>query len=290
MATSHYFNNFSPASTTEQRILEDIIVESIQIMGHNCYYMPRESYAQMDEIYGEDTLSKFSKAYIIEMYLANVEGYEGDGDFFSKFGLELRDTSNFVVSRRAFQRYVPAGIAARPREGDLIFVPVLNKIFEIKFVEEEMMYFALGKRNPYIYELRCEAFRYSNEDINTGVDEVDIIEDITSYTIELSLGTGSNNFIIGETVYQGSNLAYSTVKADVTDWSPVEKKLKVVNIIGAFNDANTVIGATSNTRYTLTTNDTLGDFVQTDEFDNKKIQTEANTFIDLSEINPFGIP
>lgn len=290
MGTSQYFNNYAPNSISEQRVLEDIITESIQIMGHNCYYMPRESYAAMDEIYGEDVLSKFSKAYIMEMYLANVEGYEGDGDFFSKFGLEIRDTSNFVVSRRTFQRYMPTTVATRPREGDLIFVPVLNKIFEIKFVEEELMFFALGKRNPFIYELRCETFRYSNEDINTGVDEIDIIEDITSYTIELTLGIGANNYIIGETVYQGANLASASVQADVTDWNPSEKKLKVLNIKGAFSEANTIIGATSNTRYFLSTHDTMGDYVKTDEFDNRKIQTEANTFIDLTEINPFGIP
>jgi len=258
--------------------------------GHNVYYMPRETYDKMDEIYGEDTASKFSKAYIIEMYIANVEGYEGDGDFFSKFGLEIRDTSNFVVSRRSFQRYVPNTIAVRPREGDLVFVPVLNKVFEIKFVEEELMFFSVGKRNPYLYELRCEAFRYSNEDINTGVEDVDIIESLTSYTQELVLGSGTGNFIIGETVYQGSNLASSSVSAKVVDWNPQTKKALIINVRGVFSGNTAVIGASSNVSYNTVDTDTIGDYSDVDQYDNKNLQNEANSTIILIEKNPLGLP
>lgn len=258
--------------------------------GHNVYYMPRESYDKMDEIYGEDTASKFSKAYVIEMYLANVEGYEGDGDFFSKFGLEIRDTSNFIVSRRSFERYVPSTMATRPREGDLIFIPVLNKVFEIKFVEEELMFFSLGKRNPYIFELRCEAFRYSNENINTGVEDVDILEDITSYSQELTLGTGSGNYIIGETVYQGANLISSNTSAKVIDWNPIDKKLIVINIKGTFLSNTSVKGATSNVTYGASSTDIIGDFSDTDQFDNKNLQVEANTVLIFTETNYLGAP
>lgn len=258
--------------------------------GHNIYYLPRESYDQMDEIYGEDAASKFSKAYVIEMYIANVEGYEGDGDFFSKFGLEIRDTSNFVVSRRSFERYVPSTLAVRPREGDLIFVPVLNKIFEIKFVEEELMFFSVGKRNPYLYELRCEAFRYSNEDINTGVEDVDIIENLTSYSQEIVLGTGTGNFFIGETVYQGANLASSSASAKVVDWNPQTKKILVINIKGVFSGNTSVTGETSNVTYGATDTDTLGDYSTVDQYENRTLQNEANNTIILIEKNPIGLP
>ena len=288
--TNHYFNSFSPTVINEQRLVEDLVVETIRMYGHNIYYMPRETYDKMDEIYGEDTASKFSKAYIVEMYIANVEGYEGDGDFFSKFGLEIRDTSNFVVARRSFERYVPSTIARRPKEGDLLFVAALNKIFEIKFVEEELMFFSVGKRNPYLYELRCEAFRYSNENINTGVEDVDIIENFTSYSQEIVLGTGTGNFVIGETVYQGANLASSNVSAKVVDWNPTTKKILVINVRGIFAGNTSVRGATSNVTYGATDTDTLGDYSDVDQYDNKNLQNEANTTIILTEINPLGIP
>jgi hypothetical protein len=217
-------------------------------------------------------------------------GNEGDGDFFSKFGLEIRDTSNFIVSRRSFERYVPSTLAARPREGDLIFIPVLNKVFEIKFVEEELMFFSLGKRNPYIYELRCEAFRYSNENISTGVEDVDILEDLTSYSQELTLGTGTGNYIIGETVYQGSNLSSSTASAKVIDWNPVDKKLLVINIKGIFSDNVSVSGQTSNVSYGANSTETLGDFSENDQFDNKNLQVDANTVLVFNETNYLGAP
>lgn len=288
--TNHYFNSFSPTVINEQRLVEDLVVETIRMYGHNIYYMPRETYDKMDEIYGEDTASKFSKAYIVEMYIANVEGYEGDGDFFSKFGLEIRDTSNFVVARRSFERYVPSNIARRPKEGDLLFVAALNKIFEIKFVEEELMFFSVGKRNPYLYELRCEAFRYSNENINTGVEDVDIIENFTSYSQEIVLGNGTGNFVIGETVYQGANLTSSNVSAKVVDWNPTTKKILVINVRGIFAGNTSVRGATSNVTYGATDTDTLGDYSDVDQYDNKNLQNEANTTIILTEINPLGIP
>lgn len=290
MATNVYFNNFSPAIINEQRLLEDLVVESIKIHGHDVQYLPREAYDSTDEILGESPQAKFSRAYNVEMYLANVEGYEGDGDFFSKFGLEIRDTSNFVVSRRSFERFIPSTIASRPREGDLIYVPVLGKIFEIKFVEEELLFFSLGKRTPYMYELRCEVFRFSQEDIDTGIDDIDDIERAVSFAVHINLGAGSGNYIMGERVYQGANNAASTWSGEVRDWNPGTKVLEVINVRGVVQNAVTIRGVNSNTAYTVTTSDELSDHVDFDEFDNRKFQTEADTFVDLSEINPFGQP
>lgn len=291
MATSVYFQNFSAATINEQRLMEDVIVESIQIMGHNVKYLPREAYDSADDVMGESPQAKFGRAYTLEMYLANVEGYEGDGDFFSKFGIEIRDTSNFVLSRRTFEKYIPSTIATRPREGDLIFVPLLGKIFEIKFVEEELMFFALGKRSPYIYELRCEVFRYSQEDFETGDKEIDDIEHLIAYTVELSLGNGSGDFQSDELVYQGSNSTTgATATAEVKEWDPITKKLEIINIKGAFNNTIAVKGVSSNANYIVTSYDDLADLISNDDSDNRIIQTEANNFIDLSEINPFGTP
>ena len=290
MAVSHYFNNFSSTAINEQRLMEDNVVESIKIMGHDVWYVPREGFNDTDPIYGENPQSKFEKAYNVEMYLANVEGYEGDGDFFSKFGVEIRDTSNFIVSRRSFERYVPSSLCIRPREGDLIFVPVLQKLFEIKFVEEELMFFSLGKRTPYIYELRCELFRYSQESINTGVEEIDHVEHTLGYAIEIDVSTGTGNFQRDEVVYQGANLASATATADVKIWDPITKKLEIINIKGAFATNASIKAATSGAVYTIAATDDMGDYLEYDTYDNRHIQDEANTFIDFTESNPFGTP
>lgn len=270
--------------------MEDVVVESIKIMGHDCWYVPREGFDATDPIYGENANSKFDRAYHMEFYLANVEGYEGDGDFFSKFGLEIRDTSNFICSRRSFEKYVPSSIAIRPREGDLVFVPVLQKLFEIKFVEEELLFHSIGKKTPYIYELRCEMFRYSQENINTGISVIDDIEKTKGYSIEIDVTVGSGNYEYAETVYQGANLAYATVSASVSDWAPLTKKLEVINIKGTFTTNTTLVGANSNARFTVSTTDEMGDHIDYDTYDNRYIQTEANTFIDFTESNPFGNP
>lgn len=290
MATNVYFNNFSPAVLNEQRLFEDLITESIQIHGHDVKYLPREVYDSADDILGENPNAKFTRAYNMEMYLANVEGYEGDGDFFSKFGLEIRDTSNFVISRRTFDKYMPSTIATRPREGDLIWVPVLNKIFEIKFVEEELLFFSLGRRQPYLYELRCEVFRFSNENFDTGDEEIDDIEHLVAATTRVYLGTGSGDYHIDEIVYQGANLASATVTGDVKHWDRNEKYVELINNKGALTTGQILIGSKSNARYNITSTSDTGDWVDNDDFDNKIIQTEADNFVDLTEINPFGVP
>lgn len=290
MATSVYFNNFSPAYTNEKRVFEDLIVESIKIMGHDVKYLPREAYDDDDDVFGENVTAKFSRAYNVEMYIANVEGFEGDGDFFSKFGLELRESSNFVVSRRSFERYIPSTIAVRPREGDLIYVPLLQKIFEIKFVENELMFKSLGNRSPYVYELRCEAFRFSNENIATGDEEVDEVENLAAYTVRVQLGAGSGNYHQNELVYQGASLAAASNIAKVRTWNPTTKVLDVINMKGSFSAAVNLIGSESAATYTVSSKDELADIVIDDDSDNRAIQDEAGQFVDLSEINPFGVP
>lgn len=259
-------------------------------MGHDVWYIPRDSYNGIDEIWGESINAKFTRAYAIESYLANVEGYEGDGDFFSKFGLDIRDTTNMIVSHRSFSRYIPPSIALHPREGDLIYVPVMKKLFEIKFVEEELLFFSLGKRNPYIYELRCDLFRYSGEELSTGVEEIDTVEQDNSYSIALDLINGTGTFYLKETAYQGSNVEFATAKATVKDFDPASKQIELFNIVGEFAVNTTIRGATSNAVFTVTTKDTLGDYTYYDLRDNKPIQDDAEEVIVVTENNPFGQP
>jgi hypothetical protein len=138
--------------------------------------------------------------------------------------------------------------------------------------------------------LRCELFRYSHQNIDTGVEEVDHVEHTLSYTIEVGLGAGTGDYYINERVYQGANLAYSSASAEVKDWNKSNNKIYLMNVVGEFTANTTLIGSDSNTRYTVSNSDTLGDFLDYDIYDNRQIQTEANAFIDFSETNPFGTP
>ncbi|NDB59588.1 hypothetical protein EB001_14245 [bacterium] len=298
MAINRYFNNFPGQNrfNNEHHLMEDVIVESIEIMGHQVYYIPRDSHDDGDKIFGEYSKSKFEKAYSIEAYLANVEGFEGDGDFFSKFGLEIRDTSNFVISRRGFVKGLPSSLRVRPQEGDLIYVPLMHRLFEIKFIEKKLMFYSLGNREPYIYEMRCELFRFSQEDIDTGIEEIDEIEQENAYTQKLNLGlTGFNNFFDNEVVYQSPDgtWANNSANGEIRDWYKANGTMFVVGITGQFTSsgANTLYGNTSHAQFTvLSVDDERNDYVKFDIFDNKDFDTGADLVLDLSETNPFGTP
>lgn len=293
MAVNRYFNNFPSQQriNNEHLLMEDIIVESIQIMGHNIYYIPRESFDEGDMVFGEYSKSAFNKAYTIESYLSNVTGHEGQGDFFSKFGLEIRDTDTFVLSRRSFLNILPGSIRMRPQEGDLLYVPVLHKMYEIKFVEQELMFHSIGKRLPFVYELRCEAFRGSQEPINTGVEEVDQVGIDNNYTITLTLDGGGFDldYFIGEQVFQSSNGNWNglTSKAIVKQWFASNNTLWLYNVVGNFKSSANVIGNTSQAIYNVASIDNYNQTTY-DLSDNEMVYTDAGVILDLSETNPFG--
>jgi hypothetical protein len=169
MATNVFFNNFQ--SSQEQLLIENLIIESIKIYGHDVYYLPKTLVAK-DTIYNEDTLSEFKSAHFIDMYIKNVDGFAGDGDFISKFGLEIKDRVTFSVARRTFNDDVGSEIEInRPREGDLIYFPLNRKVFEIKFVEHEAIFYQLGALQ--MYDIICELYEYSNEKFETGIADID---------------------------------------------------------------------------------------------------------------------
>jgi hypothetical protein len=171
MATNFYFNNFT--NSGEQNLIEDLIIESIRIYGHDLWYIPRTLVAK-DELLNEDDLSTFNSAYMVEMYIKNVEGFEGDGDFLSKFGLQIRDSITFTIAVRKFNSEVGLyNEEVRPNEGDLIYFPLNRKIFEVQHVEHEAIFYQMGSLQTY--DLRCELFEYSQERFNTGVLEIDTL-------------------------------------------------------------------------------------------------------------------
>jgi hypothetical protein len=185
MATNFFFQSGIPGGrSSEQMLMEDIIIECLKIYGFDTYYIPRATVNE-DDILGEDVLNKYSSAYPLEMYMQNVTGFEGDGDLMSKFGVEIRDTATFIVARRRWDEVIArsgdAVLTTRPAEGDIIYFPLTKAFFEIKFVESTDPFFQIGKL--YVYKLQCELMQYSSERFDTGVSEIDSIADSDSLDI-----------------------------------------------------------------------------------------------------------
>ena len=173
MATNFYFNNFT--NSGEQNLIEDLVIESIRIFGQDIWYLPR-TLGAVDDLLNEDDLSIFNKAYMVEMYIKNVDGFEGEGDFLSKFGLQIRDSITFTVSQRKFLQDVALyNEQVRPNEGDLIYFPLNRKLFELKHVEHESIFYQMGALQTY--DLKCDLFEFSNERFQTGNLEIDTLLD-----------------------------------------------------------------------------------------------------------------
>ena len=196
MATNFYFQSGIPGGrSSEQLLMEDIIIECLKMYGLDTYYIPRKTVNE-DDILGEDVLNKYSSAYPLEMYMQNVTGFEGDGDLMSKFGVEIRDTATFIVARRRWDEVIArsgdAVLTTRPAEGDIIYFPLTKAFFEIKFVESTDPFFQVGKL--YVYKLQCELMQYSSEVFDTGVSEIDTIAsdksvDVNAFNLLLQDGS-----------------------------------------------------------------------------------------------------
>ena len=174
-------------SAQEQKFMENLIVESIEIYGQDIYYVPR-TIVNKDTVFGEDSDSTFDSARAIRAYVNNVEGWEGQGELLSKFGVRIEDKTTFIFSREKFKEKVDdlevLNVEGRPNEGDLIYFPVTKHLFEIQFVEVERPFYQLGK--GYVWECQCELFEYSDEEIDTGIAELDAIE--TAFANAITVG------------------------------------------------------------------------------------------------------
>ena len=230
MATNVFF---SQSVQTEQNLVEDLIVESLRMYGHNCFYLPRKIVNE-DTILGEAADSSFEDAYEVEMYLEGVEGFEGEGDLYSKFGVEVRDTATFILSRRSWERFVSLdtnlATGLRPNEGDLIYFPLSKSVFEIKFVEHENPFYQLGKL--FVFKMTCDLFEYSGEDFDTNIEALDTdleLAQASAITLTLADTPTLRDFVVGETI---SQLLTPTIliTGTVTAWSETSNKLTVSNI------------------------------------------------------------
>jgi hypothetical protein len=190
-----------------------LVVESIRIYGHDVYYLPRTT-INNDAVLGEESFSEFNTHHFVEMYIKNVEGFGGQGDFLSKFNLEIRDQVTLTISRRTFSEEIGSyNSFVRPREGDLVYFPLNNKLFEIKFVEHESIFYQLGSLQTF--DLTCELFEYNNERFNTGIDLVDSKQkDITLNLADFAILTEDQYQITDEDRY---NLVLESFDIDTQD-------------------------------------------------------------------------
>ena len=287
MTTNSYFSsNYFGAG--EQALYTDLIIESIQQMGYDVHYIPR-SYVALDKLYGEDVQSAFNTSYVVEMYHENVLGYEGQGDLMAKFGLEIRDEMKLVVARQRFAEEIIANEPAylRPKEGDLIYVPIMRgNLFEITFVEDEAVFYQIGKL--YTYTITMKRFEMSGETFNTGIAQIDAVETDVGYTEELSFDSGFGDYEVGESVFQGNNLASATYKGRVNAWNPTTKKLIVGRTFGILKKTDLVNGETSGATYSITelTTETVVKNKNDTRTDNKQLIKNPNNTIDETIKNP----
>jgi len=302
---------FSQAVRSEQNLYEDLIVESLKIYGQDVYYIPR-TLVNRDSILNEDPSSKFDDAYLMEAYIENVDGFEGTGDLYSKFGLEIRDEATFIISRKSWNYAV--GLhenKAKPSEGDLLFLPMTNSFFEISFVEHESPFFQLS--NLPVYKLTCSLFEYGDEDFETGIGEIDDKTGAQAYQLGMDVTvTGGNHFEHSEIVTQelvpasGGTAAikiFGEVQT-ITKTSDLAATISVSNIGVSGSETyrqfiasatKPLVGGTSNNSCVITKVYDIGDnsenvMPEDDAAQNVVFETLGDNFIDFTESNPFGDP
>ena len=276
MPTNVYFDT---GTKPEQTLYEDLMIEQLKIYGQDVFYIPR-TLVKEDNLFGEDTLSKFGDAYLIEMYFENVEGYEGEKEIMSKFGLQMNEDVTFIVARRRFEQLVSHDsnliVKTRPNEGDLVYFPKVKKIFEITFVDHDDPFYQV--HNLPAFKLKCKTFEYSSEDLDTGIAEIDAIEtdnslDMLSFQITMEQSS-STTFNEGIELEDGTGNLELETQTGGTD-----------NIIGE--------DETGGDQIVLETGDyIIQEAFVVDTIDenamNDFFETQDDNIIDFTESNPFG--
>ena len=273
MPTNVYFDT---GTRPEQTLYEDLMIEQLKIYGQDVFYIPR-TLVKEDNLFGEDTLSKFGDAYLIEMYFENVEGYEGEKEIMSKFGLQMNEDVTFVVSRRRFEQLVSHDsnliVKTRPNEGDLVYFPKVKKIFEITFVDHDDPFYQV--HNVPAFKLKVKTFEYSSEDIDTGIAEIDAIETANSL----------DQLVYQITMEQSSTTTYNEGLELEDGTGNLEQEGSTDNLIGE--------NETGGDQIVLETGDyIIQEAFKVDTVDenamNDFFEKEDDDILDFSESNPFG--
>ena len=333
MAVNKIFHtNNSATIQTEKNLYSDLVKEAIQIYGHDVYYIDRTTVA-IDNVLGEDSLSKFTTQVPIEMYVENAEGgYEGEKELMNQFGLENRNELTLVVHKTRFQdltkqisiesgtdttggsillesgtidqssdssvlETVTSGSdfyiltetdatdADRPLEGDLVYHPILNKIFEVNFVDHDEPFHQLDN-NP-VFKLSCKQFEYSSEALDTGITDIDSIEDALTrnsrdfeFTLEQSTAQNENINI----QHARSNFGLLLEETDGDNIIGEDDSTSVGESILLENDADS-----GDPSYLLTEDYIVGDAVSDKTAQNELFDSLDDDVLDFSESNPFGV-
>jgi hypothetical protein len=247
MPVNHYFQDGKGiGNQSEKRLHEDLIIEGLKIYGQDVYYLPR-TLVNRDLILGEDMLSKFSSALLLEAYMETTEGFAGEQEIINKFGLEIREDTTFMISKRRFNEAVDekATLIAegRPNEGDIIYMPLMNGFFEIQFVQDQQPFFQLGQLP--VYKLVCTRWEYSSEKLETGVEGIDAAED--KYTLDqlahqvsLEIGTdgGTGALLLENENIDGENNYFLLESYNIQTQSPYADNLDLDSAAG-FDTAST---------------------------------------------------
>ena len=302
MTTTNVY--FTQGTRSEQMLVEDLIIESLRIYGRELYYIPR-SLVSKDNILGEDRLSEFKTAFPIEMYFENIDNFGGQGAFINKFGLMIEQSATLVVARRRWDqfigRYGVTTVPSRPNEGDLIWFPLTNSLFEIKFVQHQDPFYQLGKL--YVYKLQVELFQYSSERIDTGVKEIDAFESLKTFSTNTTRNihgevksitvtsqgagytsvptvtfTASSGYGAAATAVLGSDsTAGKVIRIDVTNPGTGYQVPPVISLVGG--GFTSVAAATAVIEANIDKVESYGD--------NNKFKEEAASIL-FNEDNPFG--
>ena len=280
--------HFSKGTPNEQFLYEDLVIEAIGIYGHDVFYIPR-TLVDKDQLFGEDSLSRFDDAYGIEMWMQTQEGYEGEKELVTRFGLEIRDETQFIVSRRRWDNVVSRNdnliTNLRPDEGDLIYFPTVRKLFQINFVDHDDPFYQVD--NLPVYKLYCSTFEYSSEVLDTGIADIDVIEDKRSVD-ELQwqfIGEIGSGVIYNEKIGLGWGTVMATGPGDLLleDDSYVlcqdETGFDAILLEDSGEGYEFFI---INEAFTIKTQDPLSD--------NSFLDTQALSILDFTETNPFGEP
>lgn len=217
MATNTFFNNY--AQVQEQSLIDDLVIESIKQYGVDVIYISRAIKGR-DVIFNEDDFPEYNETFEFETYVKNMEGFEGEGDFLSKFGLQIRDQLTLTVANRTFERHVTREVVelARPREGDLIYFPINEKIFEIKYVEHESIFYQMGQTQ--VFDMTCELLEYSNQRFNTGRSEIDNY--FADYNTDVYVSNTATLNALAQTDDLANNLNFEIEADGIIDFSEVD--------------------------------------------------------------------
>ena len=279
MPTNVYFDT---GTKPEQALYEDLMIEQLQIYGQDVYYIPRKL-AGTDAIWQEDISSSFESSYLIEMYMENVDGYEGEKELMSKFGLDIQDDATFVVARRRWEQFISVDnniiVSSRPNEGDLVYFPKGNKLFEITFVDQDDPFYQV--HNLPTYKLKCKTFEYASEVIDTGIAEIDAVETDNSLDQMQHQLTLEQTAIFNEEVRLENNEGLIVLEASLGGHKLITED---ETLSGSLIQENIVEGAAASYIILETYNiATIDENSQNDDF-----ELADDTILDFTESNPFG--